>query len=209
MIEHKFLAINKDYLSIGLNGIEVLIVAQIEEYERNNCQCYLTNKQLASIFGESESTIKRIIRKLDTLNVISRNTFIIDKNGRANKQRTLSVNQMREWRIQFDPTKMDGSKMNDGRVKNELTAGQNDPIKDNIKDKEKDNILNFIRFDDEIVNDIHWGMTKPKECMSEQFYSFAFDELDRLGNDVVFVVSYDKIQSYKNGKRMGIYCNAS
>ena len=44
----------------------------------------------------------------------------------------------------------------------------------------------------------------PEEEIPEKFYSFAFNEINRLGDDINFIVSYDKIQSYKDGKC--IYC---
>ena len=212
MIEHKFLAVSKQFLDIGLKSIDVMIIAQIEEFERNNCKCYMTNKQFSDILGESESTVKRSIQKLEKLNVITRHTTTVTGNGKTTKQRVLTLNTYEEWKGQIEPTKMVRSNIDNGRVKNDKWKGQNDPIKDNIKDKEKDNItkddilLDFVVFDDEIQDDIRWGLANPEECMLEQFYSFAFDELDRLGSDITFVVSYDKIKSYKNGKCMGS-CN--
>jgi DNA-binding Lrp family transcriptional regulator len=215
MIEHKFLAVSKQYLDIGLKSIDIMIIAQIEEFERNNCQCYMTNKQFADILGESESTVKRSIQKLDKLNIIKRRTIVVDGHGKANKQRILTLNKYEEWKGHIEPTKMERSNINNGRVKNDKWAGHNDPIKDNIKDKEKDNInkdgilLDFVVFDDEVQDDIKWGLASPEECMTEQFYAFAFDEIERLGKNITFIVSYDKIQSYQNGKCMGSCCEGS
>lgn len=209
MIEHKFLAVSKQYLDIGLKSIDIMIIAQIEEFERNNCQCYITNKQFADILGESESTVKRSIQKLDKLNIIKRRTIVVDGHGKANKQRILTLNKYEEWKGHIEPTKMERSNVDNGRVKNDEWEGHNGPIKDNIKDKEKDNkektkiILDLISFDEEIQEDIHLGLARPEECMSDDFYAFAFDELDRLGADINFVVSYQQIKSYKNGKCMG------
>lgn len=212
MIEHKFLAVSKQYLDIGLKSIDIMIIAQIEEFERNNCKCYMTNKQFANILRESESTVKRSIQKLESLNVIKRHTNIVSGNGRANKQRILSLNKYDEWKGQIEPTKMEGSNINNGRVKNDQWKGQNDPIKDNKKDKEKDNIektkdiqvvLNLFSFEGSLYKDIDCDLVTPEEDIPEKFYSFAFDEVNRLGNNINFIVSYDKIQSYKDGKCMG------
>ena len=116
-MDNFFLAIDKRYLNSGLKSVEMLIASQVEEFERNGKQCYLTNKQFAEMFGESESTIKRELDKLEALNVISRDTKTIKGNGRANKQRTISINGIDKWKV------------------------QNEPIKDNLKEKQKDNYL--------------------------------------------------------------------
>lgn len=210
MIDNTFLAVNKQYLHIGLKSIEILLIAQIEEFERNNCKCYLTNKQFADIFGESESTIKRSLNKLEELYFIKRSTSVINGNGRSNRQRILSMNKCEG---QNEPYTMLGSEINNGRVKNNEWKGHNDPIKEKEKENKKDNnikaniLLNLIHFDDELQEDIDAGLARPEECISEKFYSFAFDELNRLGENTTFILSHDKITSYKNGKRVGTLSN--
>lgn len=210
MIDNTFLAVNKQYLHIGLKSIEILLIAQIEEFERNNCKCYLTNKQFADIFGESESTIKRALNKLEQLNFIKRSTSVINGNGKSNRQRILSMNKCEG---QNEPCKMVGSEINNGRVKNDEWSGHNGPIKEKEKENKKDNnikakiLLNLIHFDDELQEDINAGLARPEECIPEKFYSFAFDELSRLGDNTNFVLSYDKITSYKNGKCVGSLSN--
>lgn len=215
MIDDTFLAINKKYLNIGLKSIEILIIAQINEFERNNCQCYITNRQFADIFGESESTIKRAIDKLESFHVLRRQTHFIDGNGKANKQRVLFLNNQEEWKVQNDPTKMESSDISDGRFKNDKWKGHNDPIKEKEKENKKDNIietekiLNLISFDKEIQEDIKYGLGSPEDYILEDFYSFVSEELNRLGENITFVVFYDKIQSYKDGKCMGTCRTAS
>lgn len=209
MIENTFLAVNKQYLGIGLKSIDILIIAQIEEFERNNCQCYITNKQFADIFGESESTIKRAIDKLDEFNVIERHTTFIEGNGRSNRQRILSLNNYKEWKVQFEPTKMEGPNVDDGRFKNEEWKGHSGPIKDNIKDKEKDNmaiirnIWDYISFEEEMQEDIELGLLLKSELVTDKVFDFINGEFDRLGSSITFIMSYDIIESYKNGKCMG------
>ena len=210
MIEHKFLAVSKQYLDIGLKSIDIMIIAQIEEFERNNCQCYITNKQFADILGESESTVKRSIQKLDKLNIIKRRTNVVNGNGKANKQRILTLNKYDEWKGHIEPTKMEWSKTDDGRVKNDEWEGHNDPIKDNIKDKEKDNtaiirnMWDYISFEEEIQEEIELGLIYKYELVPRNYFDFISDEFDRLGYDVSFVVYYDAIKSYKSGKCMGV-----
>lgn len=98
MTNDTFLAVNKEYFGVKLKSIDILIVAHIDEFQRNGRQCYITNRQFADILGESESSIKRSIDKLEELNVINRHTAFIKGNGRANKQRILFVNDRNKWK---------------------------------------------------------------------------------------------------------------
>ena len=151
-MDNNFLAINKDYLNYDLKSIDILIIAQIEEFDRNKKFCHLSNQQFAEMFGESKSTVKRTIDKLEKLNIIKRQTTFIKNNGRSNKQRILSLNNRSKWKVQNEPTinngksimnppsKMEGSNVDNGRSKNTQWKVQNDPIKDNIKDNIKYNI---------------------------------------------------------------------
>ena len=151
-MDNNFLAINKDYLNYDLKSIDILIIAQIEEFDRNKNFCHLSNQQFAEMFGESKSTIKRTIDKLEKLNIIKRQTTFIKNNGRSNKQRILSLNNRSKWKVQNEstihngksimnpPSKMEGSNVDNGRFKNAQWKVQNDPIKDNIKDNIKYNI---------------------------------------------------------------------
>lgn len=202
-----FLAINKEYLYIGLKSIDILIIAQIEEFQRNECECYVTNKQLSEMFGESEDKIKRSLAKLEKMNIVKRTTTFIEGNGKCNRRRILSINDKKEWKVHSTPTKMDGAKVDNGRCKNSEWKEHNAPIKENIKDKEKDNIIKAIlglsSLDEDLQEDVNLGLAIPEDYLSEKFYSFAIKELDRLGNNISFVISYDKIESYKNNKCMG------
>ena len=135
-----FLAVNKEYFKMGLKSVDILIISQIEEFERNKCTCYITNKQFSEMFGESESTIKRAIDKLEDMGIIKRNTYFIEGNGRANKQRVLSLNNSGKWKVQNEPTKiMEGSNIDNGRFKSEEWKVHNEPIKEN-KNKNKKKI---------------------------------------------------------------------
>lgn len=135
-MENNFLAVDKNLFGKGLKSIDILIISQIEEFERYKCQCYITNEQFSKMFGESVSTIKRTLDKLDDLKIIKRTTSFIEGNGRANKQRVLSINNYIEWKVHNKPTKegMEGSNIDNGRFKNEQWKVHNEPIKDNLKD---------------------------------------------------------------------------
>ncbi len=134
-----FLQVDKDLLGKGLKSIDVLILAQVKEFERNKCECYLTNEQFAEMFGESVSTIKRSLDKLEDMKLIKRDTKYIDGNGRANRQRVIKSGKSKK----NPPKKMVGSKSDDGRFNNEEWSGQDEPIKE--KEKEKEKINNSLR----------------------------------------------------------------
>lgn len=127
----------------GFESIDLLLISQIEEFQRNNCQCYITNEQFAEMFGESVSTIKRALDKLTDMKIILRKTSFIDGNGRANRQRVLSINNRKKWKVQNEPTKteMVGSNNDNGRVISEEWKVHNEPIKENLKDNLKNNLL--------------------------------------------------------------------
>lgn len=128
----KFLAINKKYFNLTgkykLNNknvkIEILhlaIIAHIEEFERNKVSCYLTNEQMANMFGVSIDSIKRAIKVLSDLKFITCHTTIVSNMGQSSKHRIMSVNQK--------------------TIKSMLSKVQNAPIKEKKKDKEKDNFI--------------------------------------------------------------------
>ena len=118
-MENKFLAIDKKYFNKEFKSIELLIIAQIEEFERNNCECYITNEQLSDMFGESISTIKRALSSLETKGIIKRKTSTVSNNGRKSKQRILSIS----------------------KVQNEPNLNQNDVKKSNKQGSDADKVL--------------------------------------------------------------------
>lgn len=151
-MENKFLAVNKDYFNKGLKSIDILIIAQIDEYRRNGHDCYVTNEQFAEMFGDSRETIKRSLTKLENMNIVSRKTTFIEGNGRSNRQRVLSINDKSQWKAQNEPTimegsnkwkaqipTMEGSNIDNGRLKSCEWKAQSEPIKDNKKNNIKEN----------------------------------------------------------------------
>ena len=134
-----FLSINKKYFNIGLKSIDILILSQIEEYQRNNCECYITNQQFSDMFGESVSTIKRSIDKLEQKGMIERKTRSRTDNGKKSKERTLNVIKVHS---ELNFKNKQGSNVEQARFKNEKSKVHNDLIKENKKEKKKDNINN-------------------------------------------------------------------
>ena len=145
-MENKFLAINKKYFNREFKSIELLIIAQIEEFERNNCECYITNEQLSDMLGESISTIKRALSNLETKGIIKRKTSTVSNNGQKSKQRILSISKVQnEPNLNQNDVKKSnkqGSNVEQARFKNEKSKVHNDLIKENKKEKKKDNINN-------------------------------------------------------------------
>lgn len=146
-ITEKFLAVNKKYFELGLKSVDLFVIAQIEEFQRNGHECYVTNEQLSKMLNESESTIKRSIDKLEKMNIIKRNTTFVKGQGRSNKQRTMTINPFKDWKVQNEPTKkdeckvqkqeMESSDVDDGRFKNDEWKVHNEPIKNNLKNNKK------------------------------------------------------------------------
>lgn len=134
-----FLSINKKYFNIGLKSIDILILSQIEEYQRNNCECYITNQQFSNMFGESVSTIKRSIDKLEQKGMLERKTRSRTDNGKKSKERTLNVINVHS---ELNFKNKQGSNVEQARFKNEKSKVHNDLIKENKKEKKKDNINN-------------------------------------------------------------------
>lgn len=134
-----FLSINKKYFNIGLKSIDILILSQIEEYQRNNCECYITNQQFSDMFCESVSTIKRSIDKLEQKGMLERKTRSRTDNGKKSKERTLNVVKVHS---ELNFKNKQGSNVEQARFKNEKSKVHNDLIKENKKEKKKDNINN-------------------------------------------------------------------
>lgn len=137
-----FLKVNKDLFNLGLNPTEILVLAQIIEFNTNTGDCFISDKALAQSFGVSEKTISRTIKALEDRGLITRDT----KNIKGGKERHIKVNLNKiESCLSMDKLSVDSDiqKSNCLVSMDKLTNvnGQNDLIKDNIKDKEKDNIL--------------------------------------------------------------------
>ena len=146
-----FLSINKKYFNIGLKSIDILILSQIEEYQRNNCECYITNQQFSDMFGESVSTIKRSIDKLEQKGMLERKTRSRTDNGKKSKERTLNVIKVHS---ELNFKNKQGSNAKKVRFKNEESKVHNEPIKEKKKENKKDNNNNndFNRIIDALSN---------------------------------------------------------
>lgn len=152
-LDFDFLAINKEWLGIGLNPLELLIVSQVAEFNRNTGDCFISDDKLAESFGVSSATVKRAISNLDKAGIIIR----ITNNVRGGKERHMKVNHKRIQEIIENLKKeeeestsinlsldecLQESNCSLSSINLSLVKEQNDTIKENIKEKEKDNIGN-------------------------------------------------------------------
>lgn len=140
-MENRFLAVNKRYFGTELRSLDLLIVAHIEEFQRNGCECHLTNQQFCDMFGEDINAVKRSIKRLEDIGLVTRQTHyerpsnrsgLDDKGGR---KRMLSINL--GWvpangatgSVQYEPNPTDSSAHSepnpfDGSVHSELNPEQ-------------------------------------------------------------------------------------
>lgn len=86
---NKFLMVNKDLFTIGLNPLEILIASQIMEFQRTTDEFYMTDAQLANQFGVSAKTISRALDRLESLGIIIRTTKTVS----SKRVRTIKFNQ--------------------------------------------------------------------------------------------------------------------
>lgn len=123
IIINNFLAVNKEYFGKGLKAIDLLILAQVEEFARNSCTCHMTDSQLMNITGAKRAALGEAFERLEKKNIIVRDTKTISGNGKANKRRTLYLTK----------------NYRDAILKNNVCNVENQHIKDNLKDNVKDN----------------------------------------------------------------------
>ena len=90
---NKFLAVNKSYLNSDLQPIDILILSQVAEFSRNQCDCCLTNEQLSKMFGATLYAVKTSLDKLENRKYITRSIVYVEGHGRANKQRLIKLTE--------------------------------------------------------------------------------------------------------------------
>ena len=150
---------NKDF-----SPIDILVMAQIEEFERNNKDCFISDETMAHNFNVSVSTISRSLDYLEKEKYIIKKISYENVKGNIKKKRQLS--------IQNEDTKSDTTNQNANNTTNQKALlKDNDLLKDNnlkdnnlkdkkdnnmiqqneIKDK-KDNLVYDVKMEEEIVN---------------------------------------------------------
>lgn len=132
-----FLKVNKDLFKLGLNPTEILVLAQVMEFQANTGDCFISDKTLAANFGVSESTITRTLKALETKGFITRAT----KSVKGGKERHITVNEDKlttTVKMMLDSSAQPSNCLLTTVNLTNVTK-QNDLIKDNIKNNEKDN----------------------------------------------------------------------
>ena len=135
-----FLKVDKDWFKLGLNPTEILIIAQIAEFQRNTGDCFISDKVLAEMLNVSEKTISRTLKGLEDNGFITR----ITKNIKGGKERHMSVNfnKINET-LSTDKMSLEDAQETKSPLSTDnlsIDNRQNDLIKDKLKDKEKDNL---------------------------------------------------------------------
>ena len=166
-MRNEFLAVDKAYLGRGLKSIDILVMAQIEEFQRNGRRCYMTTEQLSVLFGESERTVERCLERLDKAKRITRKTDFVSGNGRGNRQRILSLptdankaETLKNGVSSRQINSMEAPEIIDGSAKNNSRKRHNGGIKENEKDNEKEKIKENLRYN---VEDILLEFLGPDE----------------------------------------------
>ena len=126
-----FLQIDKSLFKLGLNPTEILVLAQIMEYNRTTGDFFMSDDAMSKQFGVSSKTISRALTVLEDKKLIVRET----KNIQKGKERHIKLTR--------DNLTVDSSTRDKMSVPQEtncpLPKGQNDLIKEknkniNIKD---------------------------------------------------------------------------
>lgn len=137
-----FLAVSKDLFNLKLNPTEILVLAQIMEFQRNTNDCFISNKKLAEQFGVSESTVKRALDKLENLGFIVRDTSPSQKG----KERHMKANLKKiEEAAKANLNLAESSKCSFRKEQNEpiKEKGKDNLLKDNIGEIEKPSALSI------------------------------------------------------------------
>lgn len=133
---NNFLKVEKDLLNKGLSPIEILVYSQIMEFNRNTGDCFMSDAAMAKAFGVSDKTISRTMTSLEQKGLIVRNT----KMSQKGKERHIVALATDNLPLANEIKESATDKLSLPEQTNcPLRKGQNDSIKDNIKDKERDN----------------------------------------------------------------------
>lgn len=82
----------KDDKEIGIDHLDCLIIARVNDFQKNDMPCYLTNEQLANIFNVSPRTIVRRIHNLCEIKILESDVTLRSDAGQASRIRNLKVN---------------------------------------------------------------------------------------------------------------------
>ena len=154
-MEEIFLKVSKNrcFGNKDLKDIDMLVLSQIEEFERNNKTCYITNETMANNFNCDVSTINRSIQKLAKMNYIHIEKEYKNINGKIVSTRYLYTNK-EKWSMQNSNSQQENVSMQNELLKDNLKENIKDNTIANSNDNEKDNYINGVRIpkmEEEIV----------------------------------------------------------
>lgn len=133
-----YLQVNKDLFKLGMNPTEIIILAQVIEYNRTTGDCFMSDKQFAAMLAVSDKTVSRALKELEDRGFITRET----KNIKGGKERHIKVDltaiDMALTTDNLSVVDSQGTKSPLSKDNLSVDKGQNDLIKDNIKRKEKE-----------------------------------------------------------------------
>ena len=145
-MEEIFLKISKNrcFGNKDLKDIDMLVLSQIEEFERNKKPCYITNEIMANNFNCNVSTINRSIQKLVELNYIQTKKEYKNIGGKIISTRYIYINK-EKWSMQNSNSQQENVSMQNELLKDNIKENIKDNSIVNNNDNEKDNYINGIR----------------------------------------------------------------
>ncbi|MBR5287722.1 MAG: helix-turn-helix domain-containing protein [Clostridia bacterium] len=193
----RFLAVEKQWLGSGLDSLELLIIAQIAEYQRQKWPCYVTDKQLAQLFGVSDRTICRYLEALEEKGVLIRETKTVGENGNTRRRRTLRIayDQLEKMKIGNKCGGQNGgmsqTKWHDNPVQMTQNYRQNGVMKESLKENEK----NFLKKNEKEV-----AHAQGKGKTERSIRDLSLDE----GNEISKLIQQSKARYRDLQKKYGL-----
>lgn len=217
----EFLMVYKEYFEDKeLKPEDILVLAQITEFNRNGYECYMTNKQFSEMCHVSEKSIERTISRLEKLGYITRSTKAIKGFGNIGRQRTLSIKKSNNR----DTAKLAQSK--DGDTAKQSVSQAKDTVKKSTRYRQNGGIKNNKKENKNINNNKNKNNTSPNGSVNnnnpnfkdgyghvtnvlgikctEQEFSDACDRYDNVHYDSV--KWFDNL--YKDGMNIFEYIDA-
>ena len=187
-LDFDFLAIDKSLFSKGLNPTEILVYAQIAEYNRNTGDCFISDKAMAEMFGVSDKTISRALTALESKGMIRRET----KNVKGGKERHIYLTKDNLSVVNEKTEETQRTNCLLSKDKLSVVNGQNDLIKENIKEKEKDNLTDVsAKAETSVQNEPEVKVSYPKYSRSE--VDAMGCKYEELGDNLVKILATGKI----------------
>ena len=69
-INMNYIQVNTEFFNTNLNPTEILLLALVESFARDNKECYYTNDQFADMFSVSKSYIKKTLDELEAKEIL-------------------------------------------------------------------------------------------------------------------------------------------